>query len=688
MRKICIIPALLAVILALAACDLIDEISGKNNLSETVSVTGVLLNKTSTSLVVGGTETLFANIEPSNATNKNVTWISDNDTVATVTAGGLVTGVSSGTATIIVTTVDKGKTTFCTVTVGNTVIPVTGVLLNKTSTSLVVGNTETLFTAITPSNATNQSVTWSSGSPSVATVSAGGEITGVSAGTTTITVTTVDGRYQTACTVTIVNEGGPIPVFNGNRYQATPDTSTGNDKIKYSYRYNGLDFYYIYLGRLGNIPLYRDGAPYRHSHMYTSDEYEFKEVDETTISNTVTKSSQETVSVSNENTVSKTTEYKFHEEVKSGFKIFGIGTEVKFTADQNFKDYISNTSTFQQTTSLANTVEEGTSQTKSTIRGRKFTLTKNDREGFYRYTYFSVSDVYLYVVRDPAKPDEIYYEFRENIIPGIFFWDLDYSETPEFNKNDASKFEVDISILKNLPTPTVTLSDPVHPTGVSLNKTNIILEKGGIETLTATITPSDAANKNVTWSSSNTAVATVSTTGTVTAVSTGSAIISVKTEDGNLTAECNVTVSPPTTVYTYTRTDVQYVSDVKEDYKFDYHDADLDLVQLKAEGYKWVTIKLDFQIKHETTGYVGICIYSGNTIIRNPEEESVPKAWDSRSDFDIGSGGNIKNFSWSITLGINDFTNLFTVRWWAHGSGWDEYYLRTRTITVTAKKQL
>ena len=82
----------------------------------TVPVTGVTLNKTSTSLYVGDTETLTATVEPSDATNKNVTWNTSDTSVATVN-NGVVTAVSAGTATITVTTADGGFTDTCTVTV-------------------------------------------------------------------------------------------------------------------------------------------------------------------------------------------------------------------------------------------------------------------------------------------------------------------------------------------------------------------------------------------------------------------------------------------------------------------------------------------------------------------------------------------------------------------------------------------
>ena len=84
-----------------------------------VSVTSVTLNKTATSIQVGGTETLTATISPTDATNKNVTWKSSNTAVATVDDNGKVTGVAAGEATITVTTEEGGKTATCKVTVSD-----------------------------------------------------------------------------------------------------------------------------------------------------------------------------------------------------------------------------------------------------------------------------------------------------------------------------------------------------------------------------------------------------------------------------------------------------------------------------------------------------------------------------------------------------------------------------------------
>lgn len=83
----------------------------------TVDVTGVTLDQTSLTLKIGNTATLTATVAPSNATNKNVSWSSNKESVATVNANGVVTAKAEGTATITVTTEDGGKTATCAVEV-------------------------------------------------------------------------------------------------------------------------------------------------------------------------------------------------------------------------------------------------------------------------------------------------------------------------------------------------------------------------------------------------------------------------------------------------------------------------------------------------------------------------------------------------------------------------------------------
>ena len=97
---------------------------------------------------------------------------------------------------------------------------------------------------------------------------------------------------------------------------------------------------------------------------------------------------------------------------------------------------------------------------------------------------------------------------------------------------------------------TITVYDGTYVipvTGVSLDESSITLDVGGNQTLTATVTPEDATNKKVRWSSDNEAVATVSEDGVVTAVAGGTAVITATTHDGLFTASCTVTVNAPAT---------------------------------------------------------------------------------------------------------------------------------------------
>jgi O-glycosyl hydrolase len=166
-----------------------------------VAVTGVSVSPTTGSVAVNSTIQLAETIAPANATNKNVTWTSSNNNIATVNSSGLVSGVSAGSATITVTTQDGNKTATSAVSVN--VISVTGVSVSPTSASIFLNETKQLTATILPSNASNKLVTWSSSNTLIANVSTSGLVTPVASGTATITATTVDGNKTATSTFTI-----------------------------------------------------------------------------------------------------------------------------------------------------------------------------------------------------------------------------------------------------------------------------------------------------------------------------------------------------------------------------------------------------------------------------------------------------------------------------------------------------
>ena len=167
-----------------------------------VDVTSISVNKTNLNLEKGNSETIIATINPSNATNKTLTWSSNNTNIATVN-NGIIKGINVGTATITVSS-SNGKKATIFVTVKENIVDVTSISVNKTNLNLEKGNSETIIATINPSNATNKTLTWSSNNTNIATVN-NGIIKGINVGTATITVSSNNGK-QATITVNVTNQ--------------------------------------------------------------------------------------------------------------------------------------------------------------------------------------------------------------------------------------------------------------------------------------------------------------------------------------------------------------------------------------------------------------------------------------------------------------------------------------------------
>ncbi len=180
-----------------------------------ISVTSVSVDSSTVSLDVRETSRVVVTVFPADATNKAVTWSSSSDAIATVSSSGEITGESVGIATITVTTTDGMATVEVVVTVtigvsGVSIDSVGGVSIDNSAAnmmrhtiSLPVGETVRAVTTVFPADATNKAVRWFSFNSFVATVSSSGEITGESVGTTTIRVSTANGRYTAVVDVVV-----------------------------------------------------------------------------------------------------------------------------------------------------------------------------------------------------------------------------------------------------------------------------------------------------------------------------------------------------------------------------------------------------------------------------------------------------------------------------------------------------
>jgi uncharacterized protein YjdB len=128
---------------------------------------------------------------------------------------------------------------------------VIGVVINKTTIDLDVGDTETLFVTVLPSNAVNKNVTWSSSNTSVASVSSGGTVTAITAGNAIITVTTADGRKTATCNITVSTTLTPATLAS---YMATLPVNTVNTAYSISLKINRVEEFAIIKAALQGLP--------------------------------------------------------------------------------------------------------------------------------------------------------------------------------------------------------------------------------------------------------------------------------------------------------------------------------------------------------------------------------------------------------------------------------------------------
>lgn len=195
-----------------------------------VPCTGIALNTNTLAFTGSDTQTLTVTKTPSNTTDK-VTYAT-NPTGIVVVNNGVVTPIKNGSTVITVTC--GSKTATCNVTVAgiSTTVAVQSVSLNKNTTTINVGETETLVATISPINATNQNVTWGTDAPNIATVT-NGVIEGKAVGTASISVETVDGSHTDTCNVTVQQNttGTSKNIFDKDTMLANPAKGLNSNGI-------------------------------------------------------------------------------------------------------------------------------------------------------------------------------------------------------------------------------------------------------------------------------------------------------------------------------------------------------------------------------------------------------------------------------------------------------------------------
>lgn len=188
-----------------------------------IEATGIKLSESEKTMTTGESFRLEYTIEPENTTNKEVEWESSDKTIATVNADGEVTAVSDGECIITVKVKGSETTDKCVIRVNP--IKVTGVTLNETTKSIEAGESFTLTATVSPENAKDKSIKWSSSDPKIAKVE-DGVVTTLAKGTCNIIATTNDGNFKAQCTVTVLPSSvkgvqfteSSVKILNGESY--------------------------------------------------------------------------------------------------------------------------------------------------------------------------------------------------------------------------------------------------------------------------------------------------------------------------------------------------------------------------------------------------------------------------------------------------------------------------------------
>lgn len=359
---------------------------------------------------------------------------------------------------------------------GGTSIAVTGVSVSPTTASISVGGTQQLTKTISPTNATNQNVTWSSSNASVATVNSSGLVTAVAAGSATITVTTVDGGKTANCAVTVTGSSSlPSPWATSDIGAVGATGSAGYSGSTFTVAGSGADvwdvadeFRYVYQQISGDVTITARVASLGNTNAWAKAGVMIRNGLGANVAHALSA-------------VTPSSGLAFQRRVTSG----GVSTHT--AGPTGLAPY------WVRLQRSGNTFTSSVS-----TNGTSWTTVGSE-------TISMSTSVYVGLIVTSHSD-------------GILC-------TATFDN-------VNVSTTANVPV-----------TGVSVSPTSTSITVGGTQQLTATVAPSNATNKNVTWSSSNTSVATVNSTGLVTAVAAGSATITVTTVDGARTANCTVTVT-------------------------------------------------------------------------------------------------------------------------------------------------
>ena len=502
-------------------------------------VTGITLNRSSISIYTGKAYTLKAKISPSTATNKGVSWSSSNSKVASVSSSGVVTGVSKGTAVIIAATVDGGFIAKCSVTVTKKV-DVTAVRLNKTNISLNKGGQYLLDATVSPSNASEKGIIWSSNNTKVAKVSSSGLVTAVGNGAAVITARTRDGGFTAKCTVNVRSlvTGVRVSPVECTLAKGQSRTLIANvfpeDAANRNVKWVSSNSKVVSVNSKGVVTGLRSGTA---------------TITATTVDGGYSSSCDITVYIpvtgirlsSTKATVAKGSTILLTSKV---YPADASNNSVRWSSSDN--SVVSVNSAGQVTGKKVGTAVV----TVSTVQG-------------------NYSDNCIITVVQLAEKIELDYSSltlyagKTKTLGAKIKPSTTTNQTIIWSSSDKSVAKVDskgrITAVgggtatikatsgdrKTAATCTVTVLQ--NPTQIKLSASQLLVWEGGYKKITATVLPKTSTNKSVTWKSANTKIVKVSSNGTVKGIAKGTTTVTAYASNGQIKASCKVSVVKPVT---------------------------------------------------------------------------------------------------------------------------------------------
>ncbi len=510
----------------------------------------ISLNPLSMWLGIGEIQHIEATVTPESAKDKPLTWTSDNTDVATVDSEGNVTAISIGDAAIIASC---GETqAMCYVSVAS--INPNGITIDRKELSLGIGETGTLIATVTPENASDKTVVWTSSDPSVAQVSSDGVVTAIAEGTVTITASTVNGLTDT-CTVTIHSEiidAVSISLSQSELLMREGYTAeliaiiTPVETTDKTVTWSSSDPTVATVDNNGIVTAIKQGVA-----IITASTANDKEA--------YCKVTVVPVIIAVEGIEVSPTKLNLKEG--STYTLIAniipeSATDGSLTWKSSNKDIVT-----VSETGVVTAISVGTAMVYvSSSNGLTAACTVTVEPAIIPVDAISLSNTKL-LMREGYSTELIAIVHPDNATDKRVTWASDNEEiaTVDDNGKVTANTAIVNSHLKGQAiisatsvfnpkikaecVVTVDKEENINAvTDISLNEQEISMFVGEIFHLIATITPEDATDKTVTWKSSDRSIAIVSEEGVVTALSEGTAIIYASSPNG-LTVECRVTVS-------------------------------------------------------------------------------------------------------------------------------------------------